>query len=183
MCSWRENLVATRRKCGVCSIPGTPPNCPGSRKVLVASVNGSAPIVPTSSARYATELTRVICARASASRLRTSNCRDPGPDTKASNAAMWRLPQAMARSCFARKRSLYQSLASTDPRVNISRTPRVLLLGEARRQDFLLLVLNILNSLADFFHVLRALVEGENPAGGAEALVVTNLQKRLQQVE
>ena len=44
-------------------------------------------------------------------------------------------------------------------------------------------MLNILNSLADFFHVLRALVEGENPAGGAEALVVTNLQKRLQQVE
>src|ERR1022692_5145402 len=36
MCSWRENLVATIRKCGVCSIPGTPPNCPGSRKVLVA---------------------------------------------------------------------------------------------------------------------------------------------------
>src|ERR1035437_5962729 len=36
MCSWRENLVATRRKCGVCSIPGTPPKCPGSRKVLVA---------------------------------------------------------------------------------------------------------------------------------------------------
>jgi hypothetical protein len=139
--------------------------------------------VPTSSARYATELTRVICARASASRLRTSNYRDPEPETKASNAAMCRVHKAMSRSCFARKRSLYQSARQHGfPREHLAH-PRVLLLGEARRQDFLLLVLHVLNSLADFFHVLRALVEGENPVGGAEALVVTNLRKRLQQVE
>ena len=49
-----------------------------------------------------------------------------------------------------------------------------LLLGKARRQDFLLLVFHFLNALPDFFHVLRALVESENAAGCPEALVVAN---------
>lgn len=57
------------------------------------------------------------------------------------------------------------------------------LLGKARRQKILLLVLHLLNAFADFFHVFRAMVGRQNPAGCPEALVVADLQQLIQQFE